>query len=554
MKSPLNRREFIKSSALLAMMAALPGCQHLSPRRTFASTGNNFLPNSPILPAMGFSSLDFNGDAMDRPHDLLWHKDSYLKSKGGIPAPTETVPLVVVGGGMSGLLTAYSLRSYRPIVLEQAPQFGGNSKGESSGNAIYSIGAAYVTAIDEGSSEEKILNELGLLSKMRKDSGEEATVNFRGALKSPFWQGATDPNRAQEFKKAFGAFKKVYDEAYPDIPPGSDSAIDERQLAALDAISALEWMQKTIVTVHPHVEEFVELYAWSSFAASINELSAAQLLNFLSSDLSGTLTLPGGNAGITQALHQNLHNALGANNLRSGAFVIDIRSKGDFVDVCYEDSERNLKTIRAKACVVASPKFVAKRLIEDFSDAQKKAIGDLTYRAYLVANVLLSSPFPSPSYDLFCLRGERPPVQVPLEPEPRAFTDLCFGTWAAQDQTNKSVLTIYKALPYDGARQLLFHPDSHQKHKSRIEAGLPELLTAIGQTPDHVQGIRMTRWGHAIPVAKKGLYASGTLKAASQPHRGNVFFANQDNWANPCFETALAASEEAAAAVKKLLG
>jgi protoporphyrinogen oxidase len=45
--------------------------------------------------------------------------------------------------GLSGLITAYPLRKFKPIILEQSPRFGGNAKGQSGRGLEYSIGAAF---------------------------------------------------------------------------------------------------------------------------------------------------------------------------------------------------------------------------------------------------------------------------------------------------------------------------------------------------------------------------------------------------------------------------
>lgn len=50
-----------------------------------------------------------------------------------------------------------------------------------------------------------------------------------------------------------------------------------------------------------------------------------------------------------------------------------------------------------------------------------------------------------------------------------------------------------------------------------------------------IKGIRMTRWGHAIPVAHTNLLASKKLDLMNQSINDRIFFAK------PAFETALAA-------------
>src|SRR4051812_2781242 len=40
---------------------------------------------------------EFTGDHFSRPHSILWQKPQYLAAKGGIPAPSETASVVIVG-------------------------------------------------------------------------------------------------------------------------------------------------------------------------------------------------------------------------------------------------------------------------------------------------------------------------------------------------------------------------------------------------------------------------------------------------------------------------
>jgi hypothetical protein len=69
-----------------------------------------------------------------------------------------------------------------------------------------------------------------------------------------------------------------------------------------------------------------------------------------------------------------------------------------------------------------------------------------------------------------------------------------------------------------------------------------------------IDGIRMTRWGHALPVAKVGAVASGLADQASQTIEDRIVFANQDNWLNPSFEVAFAAAQHSEKEIRRILG
>lgn len=539
MKYPISRRTFLQTSAVVGASALLPKMTLGAPRRLQPKSYD------PIARVNSASTLDFTGDDITRPHDILWDRDNYLRSRGGRPKPSERQSVVVVGGGMSGLFSAYHLLDDKPVLLEQDFRLGGNSKGEVLGDAVYSIGAAYISSPGDGTLKEA-LDTIGISERLIHD--EAMVVNFKNQLMDGFWNGETDATQVDQFQKMFARMKDIYDNSFPDIPWTPESALSRKDLNALDNLTFDQWIKQEFGQIHPHLMEYFQLYAWSSMVGSTDELSAAQLLNFLCSELDGLYTMPGGNAPIAQALMRYLRDNLPENSLRAGSFVIDVQETANGVEVCYEDANRNLKTILCDHCVVASPKFVAKHIVTGLPQDQLKAMGALNYRGYLVGNVVLKENFKAPSYELYCLEGNVPESPRAMNPPKRAFSDLCFSGWASESQ-GPSVLTVYKALPFDGARQFLFAPTAHEKYKKQIESGLPGLLRALNIPESAVAGVRMTRWGHSLPVAAKGLVASGILDVASRS-TGRIHFANQDNWASPCIETAESVARAAADAIR----
>ena len=87
-----------------------------------------------------------------------------------------------------------------------------------------------------------------------------------------------------------------------------------------------------------------------------------------------------------------------------------------------------------------------------------------------------------------------------------------------------------------------------------VSLELPDIFSALKIPYSNLEDIRLARWGHALPLAARGLIADGTLETASRPVANRIFFAQQDNWANPCAEMAMATARHAAAAVRRVLG
>ncbi|MBY0415240.1 MAG: FAD-dependent oxidoreductase, partial [Bdellovibrionales bacterium] len=219
-----------------------------------------------------------------------------------------------------------------------------------------------------------------------------------------------------------------------------------------------------------------------------------------------------------------------------------------------EDCLGVIKTIEADACVVASPKYVAKLIVPAIPPEQIKLMDAISYRGYVVGNAIFNKPVISPGFDIYCFEGSRPEMPSAMQPSKRPFSDVCFGSWAQDDKTEHGILTVYRAIPTDGGRQFLFSPLAHSKHLKVIDDELKEFTKEMGIDYGSLKGIRMTRWGHSIPVARKGLIQSGHLEKMNRSVGGKIFFANQDNWANPAFECSFAAAKEAALLVKEILG
>ena len=530
----MNRRTFVKSSVAIGTLSFLPF--RFGPFELLKASAGEFLADSPLRRLRGSesSTSQFTGDEIERTHAVLWDVDGYVKKQGGWPKPNETSSVVVIGGGMSGLSSAFALRDLKPIIFEQDSAFGGNSKGEVYGQSAYSIGAAYFMLPEAGTPTWHLLKDLKLEKAFRPEHGADTTVFFKNRFAKGFWQAATDTEAKPHFEKVFRRLEQLSGKV-PEDPQ-------------LDAMSFVDWLKKEFGDVHPHLLEYFQLYCWSSFCASIEEISAAQMLEFIAAETGTLLACPGGNSLVASALHERLVQELGRDRVRSRCLVIDVRKEGENTIVTYVQPDGSLAAVQAKAVVFAAPKFVAKRIIRGLPDDQKRAMEMIPYRGYVVANIILNKPFQAPSYELYCLQGEVPEQPFPMKQSNRPFTDVVFGSWAQGDRTSNPVLTLYMGL----ARQFLFHEAAHGKYRSRMANGVLPVLEALGLNENDVKGIRMTRWGHSLPIAARGLIANGVVQKACEPLGKSVFFANQDNWANPSFETAVEAAAEAAAEVRKL--
>ncbi len=546
-----GRRTFLKNS-LSATAAAYAGVslgffQFPSVAQARAKRSLHADP-SPMRSLSGsFSSSTFNGDEYRRPHDILWHLDTYVASKGGWPTEvSETRDVVIIGGGLSGLMTAHYLRGRDWTLLEQATQFGGNSKSEVFNGARFSLGPAYITVPEAGSLEESFLTEMGLSSGARHEKPEETRILF-GGLRN-LWAGETDPQAKESAARIEKALREVNTSKFPDVPwvEGADLSRDE--MRDLDRQSAEDWLNAQ-GTLHPHVWEYFQLYAWSAFGGSLEELSAAQFLNFAAPEVDGVLAFPGGNGAIAQALYDTIEST-SPGRLRANTLVLDVREKNGRVETLIESPDGNLQLISSASAIVAAPKYVARHLLRNVLDADRARLWDsLNYRAYMVANVLLSSDVASPAFDIFCLRGQVPDAPSFGRRSDRNCTDLVFADWAQEDNSSTSILTLYRPYPLDGARNFLMAPQLHDRMKTEFATELKSWLPQLGIPESAIGEMRLTLWGHSCPLAKKGLFADGSLEQIGAPLGSRIFFANQDDAMNPSFESCLASAYRVAGVV-----
>ncbi len=548
-----SRRSFLRASAVTGAGLYFGLHQNLFYRleALAAAKPRAMAADSPTAMIQGaFESREFTGDDVSRPHNILWDLEGYIRQKGGRPTSRRRTGPVVVGGGMAGLLSAYFLRDRAPVLLEQAPRFGGNSRGECFGNSSFSIGAAYITVPEENGAIARTLRELGLLDQFRHEAEEETRVHLRGAGLRNLWAGETDPAALPSAREVNAALKKIYEESYPEIPWSPGDPISWPQMQALDAMTAEKWLKTFFPQIHPHIVEYFQLYCWSSFGGSLDEISAAQFLNFVSCETDGVLALPGGNSAITSALHAKLRAALPATDMLSSAIVLEVVETNEGVEVLFETGGQ-LQSLLAPSAILATPKYVSKHLLRGVSPERKEIWDRMPYRAYVVVNVLLQNKAKAPAYDVFCLEGKVPDAPS-FGGRKRPFADVVLADWAGQNSSGASVLTIYKPLPFEGARNTITGNEAIPRIRREIEQTLPAILEGFGLTPNAIAGVRVTRWGHAMPLAYPGYVASGLLEKISAPHGSRIFFANQDDLMNPAFESCFARAEAATGHVRSL--
>lgn len=546
MANKLSRRAVIKILAGSGVALYLdPTLRSFGAAPAWATAGG-IADISPIDRSLGDAAPPiFFGDDPERTHKILQDKKGFVSGlAAGIPAPKEHAPVVVVGGGIAGLFSAYLLKEHKPVILEQASRFGGNAKGQAWRGIDYSIGAAYFIEPEEGSDIAKLVEELGLNDVLRiKEDEDPVAVN--GTIHKAFWSGETlggDAKAKKQLEKLSVYFKKVNEGeeiAYPDIPitdPKQKNYIHE-----LDKVSFKTHLKKIVGgELAPQIETVIEQYCWSSMGAAADEVSAASGLNFYASEFGNVAVPAGGNSAVAERVLGRLCHALPKDNFRAGALVFDVRVVDDGVVVAYQDSAGTVRSIHAETVVMACPKFVVEKVLEGIEPERLQAIKKLKYRSYLIANVCLKGGYPKPFYDLYLLGdGKINSADVEASARKQGVTDVILASYARPNADN-TVLTLYRGMPFDGARPEIDASGSYQRYREEFQKQLTEnILPLLNLKKEDIVDLRVARWGHPLPVAAPGLIANGTVETIRKPFKERVFFVEQDNWALPAFETSV---------------
>ena len=554
-----TRREFLGSAFLSSGAVLLTSCSNstiLSPQ-VAPHQARRDLPVDRRYAHTPAPSGFFGPDPHST-HPHLWR----LSGEGPLPPTTQTIDHpgpIIIGGGLSGLASAFFLRDKNPIVLEASSFFGGNSQGQEWNGIPYSIGAAYFVTPEEGSTIHRLLFDLKLLSEIRTPTSHDEYAEG-SAIKHGLWLGGKATYGAERGKisRIYQYLKKLLQDngefLYPDIP--TEDKHLRSYINRLDAESFQSHLEKIAGGTIPYpLNTAIEQYCWSAFAASGTEISAASGLNFLTSELEDIAVLPGGNSRVTERLCEELHNQLGSSSLRSGEIVLNIAPTESGVEVLSTDRTGNITLFRAPVAIVAAPKFVAKRIVKGGTVEQYNAMQGLRYRAYLTANVVMKGRPSFSFYDLYLLqkKSSKAPYPPTTGLHELAATDAILANWIVHHPSD-SVLTLYRALPYEGGRATLLANESFDGVKKAFYNQITsELLPLFKMREESIIDIRITRWGHALPVAATGFIASGGPELVRAPIQNKIFFAQQDNWALPAFEVAVTEAHNSADSIRKTL-
>jgi len=414
------------------------------------------------------------------------------------PAPSQRRDVVIVGGGVSGLTTAYLLEDHDFLILEKEPHWGGNAYLEEYQGQAFATGAAF-TETDE-SPAIALATELGL--PMLRVNNPDPTL-LHGEFVADTWRGGLDhlPYSAS-VRESFKKFRS-------DIQ-GVKIAGREREL---DAQPFAQYFKGYA----PEVKQWWDNYGPSNWGSRTEETSALiglfEQQNLSKDHPDPRVTWPGGLGAITHKLSERL--AAGhAEHMLAGATVIAVEQEKNEVQVTYVDPSGEVKAVAARAAIMATPKFITWRLVAGLPGGQRDAMRQMRYIPYPVVNLIFDRPVYNKGYDTWCPGN--------------TFTDFIVADWTLQqnDQSYKqknNILTFYTPLS-EAERPVLLTEESCRDLAGRVLADFQKLFPGSKVDPAEV---RIYRRGHPLYMSTPGNF-SQVQPQVRQP-MDRIFFANTDS-------------------------
>jgi monoamine oxidase len=464
--------------------------------------------------------------------------------------------VVVVGGGIAGLAAARALTRQGVddvALLELEDRAGGNSRGHRIAGMGCPLGAHYLPLPTSAATEVAAwLHEIGLL---RQDLGR-TVADERHLCHSPqerlFIDGVwadgllppTEPNSATA--EQYRGFARAVS-AEQHRAPGRFALPAHRGrwdagLADLDGQTFAHWLDARGFT-DAHLRWYLDYACRDDYGAAADTVSAWAGIHYFASrhgfhapgdgsaEREGVFTWPEGNAWLAQRLADPL-----AARVHTGRTVLRVEEQRHGVEVlAWDEAGGRAEAWSAGHVVLATPIFVAARLLAQPPDALRQASTLLQHAPWLVANVhidapLLDRPGAPPSWD-----------NVRYGSTALGYVDAMHQS--LRPHAGPTVLTAYQALPVAARGTLL--ADSADTWRDRV---LTELALVHPDLPARARRVDLMRWGHAMAIPTPGTQHHPALLAL-RAARGRVRFAHGDLAACSLFEEAFTAGCEAAAGI-----
>jgi NAD(P)-binding Rossmann-like domain len=462
-----------------------------------------------------------------------------LRDRKSFPAAKQTVkiPIVIVGGGISGLSAAWRLkkRGFEDFVLlEMNEQAGGNARSGENEITAYPWAAHYVPVPGKQATYvRELFTDLGVL---KNGDWEERYLVFAPQERLFLygrWQDGIEPavgltqKDREQFQRLEESLAKYRKSGAFTVPLELGYS---KRFAELDQISFADWLKGNGFDSRL-LNWYMNYACRDDYGALAGDTSAWAGIHYFSSreaEEKGPLTWPEGNGWITKRLLERV-----GDKVRTSQMVRGIVQSARGVRVFAGDTE-----YKAEFVVFSAPTFLGPYIIDGFP-----RLNDFVYSPWLTANLTLER--------LPASRGAEPSWDtVFLDSPTLGYVDATHQS--LRTHIDRTVWTFYWALA-DGTpsqnRQMLLEKDwSYWK-----EAILRDLERVHKDIRQCVSRMDIMRMGHAMIRPTVGAISSHE-RIRLKRRDGRILFANSDLSGISIFEEAQFHGVEAAQVALHSLG
>jgi protoporphyrinogen oxidase len=404
--------------------------------------------------------------------------------------------IVIVGGGVSGLSAAYLLQHRDILLLEKEPHWGGNAYIMEYNGVPYATGAAF---LEKSEYSYEFAKEIGL-EPLPVNNWDGSIIN--GEFVADTWgEGLDKLPYSASVREGFKKFKSEM--------LAIDCGKRQKELFAIPFSNLLKGYPE-------EVKQWWDNYGPSNWGAA-SEDTAALIGVYETQAISGPkrnddrYTWPGGLGAITKKLAETLQPRL-TDRMQAGATIVSVVSDKHEVQVTYMQGDQ-LKTVAGKTVIMASPKFITRRIVQGLPQAQDDAMHQIRYIPYAVVNLIYDKPVFNKGYDTWCPGSK--------------FSDVIVADWVVRNQPGYkqkyNILSCYTPLPEDD-RATLLTENSARKVAESVLHDFQKLQAGMNVDPLEVQ---IYRRGHPLYMSAPNVFTE--VQPIARQSMDRVFFANTDS-------------------------
>lgn len=412
-----------------------------------------------------------------------------------LPPATKRHDVVIVGGGISGLTAAHLLQHRDCLLLEKEPHFGGNAYAMEHDGMAFSTAAAYT----EVEVADWLASEIGM--EKLPIANWDGTIIQGEFIPDTWGDGLDHLPYSQSIRESFKKFR--HEMLGIDV---------ENRIAELDNQPFSNFMKGYA----PEIQQWWDGFGPSNWGAVSNESSAALgiwAVQFAGGEkrVDNRYTWPGGLGAISKRYTELLRPKMGE-RMVGGATIVSVAQQKHEAHVTYMHAGA-LHTVAAKAVIMATPKFITRRIVHGLPQKQNDAMGEIRYQPYPIVNLIFDQPIFNKGYDNWC-PGNR-------------FTDFIVADWVVRNKPGykqkHNILTCYTPLR-EHERALLLTEAGAQKIAAEVLHDFQKLFPGSDVNPKEVH---IYRRGHPLFMSTPGQYTK-TMPLVREPME-RVFFANTDS-------------------------